>query len=293
LAKSKKVRFWLAAVFGYGLLVVMSLWRGQGVEVDLPSLRGYLSVADLGQFRPGRSKDAVLEDLQWRVRYVEAGKCEGKSIMVLDYSLLVDPSNTYKSKGFHAIFVDGKFEKLVKWVPGTAYKPAKVGDCRWLLRVVNDPAVSVDDLRKAAESQIVPKKDGGVGLTVVFVLLSPLRILRAPTAEDYKRNGALRDQFNAGRLDIGMTEAEVEHVLNAKPLESGQLEAGSCKVYGSDESFPIDFESHFRKVVAVFREGKAIAIFDFSAGGRGRHEAPNGVIDYLKQQDAAAAAAGY
>ena len=37
----------------------------------------------------------------------------------------------------------------------------------------------------------------------------------------------LRDQFNAARLKIGMTEMEVESVLKAKPIEAGEVEAGT------------------------------------------------------------------
>jgi hypothetical protein len=62
---------------------------------------------------------------------------------------------------------------------------------------------------------------------------------------------------------------------------------------GDPESFRINFEIHFLKIVVLFREGKAIAIFGFEAGDHGRYDAPNGVIDYLKRQDAAAGAAGH
>lgn len=273
------------------------------LQAELPSLHGYISVADLAKFKKGRTKSDVLKDVQWRAGYVRAGKCDGEAVMAVTYTLLADPADLRRHETYHAIFVDGKFEKFIEWLPdemeevpyrGTVWrrpKPTKVGDCRWLIKASNSPALSIDDLRKQAKSFTAPPESKpDVGLTIAWLLLRSKVKTRDATAEDYKRNAALRDQFNAARLDTGMTEREVERVLKAKPLESGEFDAGSCKVYGSNESFPIDFELHFANIVVVFREGTAIAIFNFPAGSSGRHDAPKGVIDYLKQQDAAARA---
>ena len=47
------------------------------------------------------------------------------------------------------------------------------------------------------------------------------------------------------RLNVGMTESEVEAVVKAKPIESGNVEAGVYRIYGSNESFNIDPSLHF------------------------------------------------
>jgi hypothetical protein len=71
----------------------------------------------------------------------------------------------------------------------------------------------------------------------------------------------LRDQFNAARLKIGMTESDVESVLKAKPIETGDVEAGSFKIFGSTESFDIRPDLHYANVLAVFKDGKLIGVY--------------------------------
>lgn len=248
--------------------------------------RGMLTVADAEKFQRERPKNDILQDIQWRVGQVFAGKCAGKKVMVFDYYLVLDPKNVYQGESFHAIFVDDKFEKFIRWDMGTADKPTKTGDCSRLLRLEGSAPVTLDELRKSAAMQTAPKKRPDLGLTAAWLVLGPKGQKKA-TAADYKRNAELIKQFNAGRLSIGMTEQEVQQTLQAKPIESGQLDAGACRVYGSKESLPVSFEEHFTNVVVIYHDGKASSFFSFPAGSLGEHDAPNGVIESLRKQDKA------
>jgi hypothetical protein len=109
-----------------------------------------------------------------------------------------------------------------------------------------------------------------------------------PSEKDYLRNAELRDQFNAARLNIGMTESEVQAALKAKPLESGKVEAGDYRIYGSNESVG-DISSisgtfrHFSNILVVFREGKAVAISSTPAGYDWRRKLGEATTDLPKR----------
>jgi hypothetical protein len=242
----------------------------------LDSANGFLTVADLEKFRPGRLKSDLLNDVRWRADSVTAADCEGKSITSIYYTLLADGSESNRSEGLQAMFAGDKFEKLIRWLPYTGPNPMKAGDCcGWLTQAMKSEAVSIADLKKEMKSITAPSEHIDPGLTAVYLAMRVLRIMPGPGAppseKDYLRNAALRDQFNAARLNIGMTESEVEAVLKAKPLESGKVEAGDYRIYGSNESvghissisgaFP-----HFSNVLVVFRQGTAIAIESVPAG---------------------------
>jgi len=250
----------------------------------------YILVADIDKFRPGRAKADVLQDLQWRVGGVETVMFRGHSIMMTSYTFVPDPKDIQRHESFHAIFVDGKFEKFVRWdhetlLPGE--KRTKVGECSaWVQRILRSPAVSNDVIREESKSYTgLEKEEPGICYFLARLFgMSERR--RAPTLEERNRNALLREQLNAARLDIGMTEQEVEAVLKAKHIETGELSSGSCKIYGSKESFPI--LNHFENVAVIFRDGKAIYITDVAAGESGRWNAPKGWIEYFRDQDAAA-----
>lgn len=260
------------------------------VHASDPKLaHGYLSVNDLGKFRIGRSKSDILSDISWRVGTVNAGLCDGKPVTILDYTLRVDPKDIYKSESFHAIFVNDKFEKFIRWDTGVEDKPAQVGDSGRLTRLLTKPSVSLDELQKTAASAATPRKQVDAGLTMAWLLNLPKQTSsQNATMKDYQRNAALREQFNPARLTIGMTEQEVGRVLKAKPIETGKLEAGTCNIYGSNDSFPIDVDLYFSNVVVLFKDSKAISIFSFPPSGINGQQAPNGGIDYLKREDASA-----
>jgi hypothetical protein len=100
---------------------------------------------------------------------------------------------------------------------------------------------------------------------------------------------ALLDQFNAARLNIGMTEAEVQATLKAKPLESGKVEAGNYSVYGSYEAFNVSdwlCYSPFFNILVVYRDGKAIAISSIQSGYDWRQRLEKTLIDLPKRDSA-------
>ena len=98
----------------------------------------------------------------------------------------------------------------------------------------------------------------------------------------------MREQFRAVRLDIGMTEQEVEAVLKAKPIDSGELRAGTCKEYGGTEMFPIP--NHFGNVVveAMIR-GLPVLVTQEVGAAKIVEASGCGVVTRSSQRDLAAA----
>jgi hypothetical protein len=270
---------------------------------SLNSASYYLVAADLEKFRPGRAKEDILKDLKWRGELYMAAEDDGKAVSAIVYDLLSDDPNIEAGVWIWAIFVDGKFVKFVKQptsLPsdkeiiddrGTLRsrpKPLKAADDRFLIRGMSAESVSIDDLKKEVKSLIPPQGHHiDPGLTAAYLTMRVLGLAPGPepppTEKDYLRNAALRDQFNAARLKIGMTESEVEATLKAKPLESGQVEAGLYRIYGSNESFDISSISgvwrHFSNILVVFRDGKAIAISSIPAGLDWRQKLGETTID--------------
>jgi hypothetical protein len=77
-------------------------------------------------------------------------------------------------------------------------------------------------------------------------------------------------------LGIPMAECNTERVnavLGAQPLESGEVEAGSYRICGSNESFNINLISlHFRNILVVLREGRVIGTYTAPPGAEWRRE---------------------
>jgi hypothetical protein len=149
-------------------------------------------------------------------------------------------------------------------------KPIKVMDYGLLVRAVESEPVNVVDLHKKLNAEPAVPSQTDAGLTAVFLGLKPA--LSVKWDREFKKNAALRDQFNASRLRIGMVEQEVESVLKAKPLESGRVDAGAYRIYGSNESFDITSPLHFANIVVVFDKGKASVVRGVTAGYEWRHE---------------------
>jgi hypothetical protein len=78
-----------------------------------------------------------------------------------------------------------------------------------------------------------------------------------------------------------MTESEVESVLKAKPLESGKVDAGSYRIYGSNKSFKMK-DLHFANILVVFRDGKVSVIGGADAGDAWRQELAWEFVDLPK-----------
>ena len=160
-------------------------------------------------------------------------------------------------------------------------KPINVGDLGYLIRAVENEPVNVAELEKEVKSRPKAPSQIDPGLTIAYLLIRaalPGSKLVA-SEEDYKRNTELRDQFNAARLEIGMTPSEIEAVFKAQPIESGELEEGSYRIFGSNESFSINHAIHFANILIVFKEGKAALIYSASPGDNWRGELQWAFID--------------
>ncbi len=266
----------------------------------LDSASCYLAAGELDKFQPGRAMDELLEDVQWRGRLYMTAEHRGQSVSWVTYEVLSGDPNEENGVWVEAIFVDGKFVKFVnrpprlpedeevavtsRGKPWRRPKPLKAGDTRFLVRALDSDAVSITDLKEEVESKGPPPKQRvDPGLTAAFLVLKAMGAVPGPsppaTDQDFERNAALRDQFNAARLRVGMTEAQVEAVLKAEPMESGKVEAGIYRIYGSNESFNIQVWLHFSNVLVIYREGKAIAIGSVSAGNDWRQKLGQATAD--------------
>jgi hypothetical protein len=265
----------------------------------LDSASHYLTIGDLDKFQPGRSKSGILKDVQWRGEFNMATEYKGKVVSAIIFELVPDDSRSKGGVWIWAIFVDDKFVKFVEPPPslpgdmevvnvhGTPWsrvKPLTAGDNRFLVRALDGKPVLAAELTKEVKSLAAPPhRRIDPGLTVAYLLLRAMGAAPAPDApaseQDYLKNAALRDQFNAARLDIGMTEREVGATLKAQSLESGQVGAGSYRIYGSNESFNINDWLHFSNVLVVSRDGKAIVISSVPAGYNWRQKLRKATVD--------------
>ena len=230
----------------------------QHAENEPASADYRLESADCEKFQPGRPKDDVLEDVQWRGNLEMAAEYNGKSVSAISYGILGGPFASGGGDVVWALFVDDKFEKFVEW-PEWGGGPIKVGDFDELVRAVESEPVNLPDLEKAIKAQPEAPSQTDPGLTAVGIVLGPA--LMAAQKKALKRNAELRDQFNAARLEIGMTESQVEAVLGAKPIQVGEVEAGPYKIYGSNEMLDVQAYHHFSNVLILFRDGKVSGIY--------------------------------
>ncbi len=250
--------------------------KASNLHTEPSSAHYCLDAGDIEKFRPERSKNDILKDVQWRGDFEEASEYKGKSALAISYGLFGGP---YRDGGraVWAIFVGDRFKKFVRWPEWdreevvdnngkrrSRAKPIKVGDFCRLIRAVESKPVNVAGLKKEVRAGAAPPKQTDMGLTAAYLALEPA--LSAKRNKEFKKNAVLRDQYNASRLRIGMTESEVESVLRAKAIESGRVDAGSYKIYGSSESFDVDYMLHFSNILVIFKEGKVIGIYRAPAG---------------------------
>ena len=242
----------------------------------------YLSADEAAGFRPGQKLEDCLRRVQWRGEFGQAGIIGQGSATAIAYQLFSDDPDGEGSEAVYAIFLDDRFVKFVRWLPPETIvvqreggnfgrpKPIEVGNLDHLRRLVDGDAIDLDTLqeevaaRPATPSQIDP------GLTLAWIILeaaTPGELVRGPSKEDYKRNDELRDQFNAARLKIGMSPAEVREVFKNEPLEKGDVKAGHYEIFGSNESLS-DIKSwhRFSNVLVLYSDGKATAIYAVGAG---------------------------
>jgi hypothetical protein len=249
------------------------------VPTKLASAHRLLGPNDIKAFRPGRSKADILNDVQWRGNFEEATAYKGKSISAISYALASESPENEGPDVLWAIFINDNFEKFVQWpkgetevidykgTPWSRPKPSKVGDFGRLIRAADSPPVNIPDIEQKAKATPSTPSQVDLGLTIAWLLLRPAggSATEVASEDDYKKNAKLRDQFNASRLKIGMTESEVESILKAKPIESAEVGANSVEIYGSTQSFNIVSSLHFSNILVVFREGKLIGIYSGEA----------------------------
>jgi hypothetical protein len=267
-------------------------------STDLPSGHYLLLPDDLKHFQPGRATDDVLKDVRWRGNFKLASDFDGHAVSGIYFEVaFLEGQKEAGSDGeaLYAIFVDDKFVKFVRWFPDemiqipyegstrSEFKPITIGDIDWLIRAGEAKPANIEDVEKEVKARPPIPSQVDPGLTIAFVL-SGVRI-EAPTADDYKRNALMRDKFNAARLDLGMTEAEVENVFQSKPLFFGEVEAGLFKVYGSDEFLTLGGNLGYTNVLVVFTDGKLSTIYGgIPAGPEWRKSLEELFVDFPKQK---------
>lgn len=270
-----------------------SLDGKEDIHSKLLSAHYFLGSNDVKGFRRGRSKTDTLEAVHWRGNFQMAGQYEGGSATVISYDLFSKGPGSAGGEVVFAIFVEDKFAKFVNWFPvemefvpyeGTTRshpKPIEIGNIGWFIRAVESDSVDISELEKEMQARSDAPSQIDPGLTIAYLLLNSQRLTPAlATEKDYQRNTQLRDQFNAARLTIGMTDTEVEAVFHSKPIASGKTKAGAFVVYGSDESFNIDPVLLYSNVLVVFKEGQVSLIYAIDGGSDWREKARSRFTDF-------------
>ena len=257
----------------------------------LDSATSHLTVEDLDKFQAGRPKREVLEDIQWRGLSSRAAICDGTSITTIGYTLYADGigPGALVVESFTALFVDERFDRFVRRVADTErfykgksrYSRARRrkggGECEWIMRVMKSETRTIDQLEEEAKTAKPREESIDWGMTIavypMVVIGEALDRAKAPPLDEVyemlRENVALQDQFNAARLSLGMTESEVQTMLNASPLESGEVEAGHYEIYGSNKTFEPGYWHGlwpFTNILVVYREGRTVAISSISSG---------------------------
>lgn len=219
--------------------------------------------SDLERFEPGRSRRDILTDLGGRAGEVRVARCGESEWCTIGYEIaidaVVDPTEGFP---FDALFIDGDFVALID-TPSEDFGPNSLDDCAWFTRMRESCALDRAEL--VERTRDFADRVGHVdwGLTAVSIVLSPLFLATAPdgpTDEDIRRNAELRAQFDATRLTLGMTEAEVSAALRAEPLERGRTIGGTFAVYGSRELSSVRSEFRHTNIVVLFHDDRATAL---------------------------------
>ena len=133
-----------------------------GPHTGLASKNHYLVVGDLEKFQPGRVRNDVLADVQWRGDFIMAAKYKGTGVYLIAYQITseIPPLNGDSIEGLDhsvmviAVFVGETFRKFIKWPPDdmeqvaffgekwSCPKPIKVGDLTWLARAIDAKPLS-------------------------------------------------------------------------------------------------------------------------------------------------------
>ncbi len=228
----------------------------KGPNTQLASANNLLSSGDYPAFRPDRSRDEILKDIQWRGNLEMAAPREGKPIRAISYGIHGGPY--HEGRELWAIFEDDRFKRFVE-PPDWGESPIKVGDFQRLFRAAESKPVRPSDVEKEIRAEAKPKAHVDPGLTAAFLLTRSL--LEVRMSRDHKRNAELRDHFNASRLNLGMTPGQVRSILRSEPLESGEVKAGGYEVYGSTEAVDILEDLHYSNILVLYQGGKVGGIY--------------------------------
>ncbi len=226
---------------------------GRPVDEQL-SVSDLLRPEDYAAFRLGRPMVDVLNDVQWRGDFDFATEYKGRKYVQISFGVRGGGRDS-GGGDIIAIFADGRFEKFVKWPEGG--DKIRIGEFAVLARAVEGAPIEIRDFENDLKKDAVPRRSFDPGLTLAALLLFPA--VNAAEAPRRKRNAELRDQFNAARLGLGMTERQVQSVLKAKPLYSGSVKAGPIQIYGSKESLGVF--PHYSNILLLFKDGKVCGIY--------------------------------
>lgn len=253
-----------------------------------PSADSLLAPEDYGKFRQGRAQKELLKDLNWRGNFEFATTFDEKRVAAISYSLF---GGIHRDHGTSvlAIFIGDKFEKLVRWPEpevNFAQNNINIGDFIILRRAFESDAVTISELEKEMKENLARENPKSFNPAVTAAWLLFGHGIQARRAAELPKNAALRDQFNAARLRIGMRQSDVESILKGKPIESGSVQAGTYRIYGSTESFDITDDLHYSNILLVFRDGKVSGIYSGALvpGGYGMNEMREWFVDLPKRR---------
>jgi hypothetical protein len=197
---------------------------------------------------------------------------KGKRIYGISFEFFSSNATSLDGEVAWAIFVDEKFQKFVRWpagkmkdVPYEGVKrsvpvPIRIGDFYRLIDAFESKPITVADLERDRKDRGEPVRPFDPGLTIVFLLVRAV-FGPIPNEKVFVLNSSLRDQFNASRLNIGMTEAQVNATFHDEPIYSGNSEAGRFAIYGSHRSLDIIPPLHYSNVLVLYKDGKLTGIY--------------------------------
>jgi hypothetical protein len=229
-----------------------------------------LGLKDLTDFERGKAMTDILKEVEWRGNLQMATEYKGKGLASIGYAVATEPIGEGAiGDAFWAIFVDDKFEKFVSWPSWSNNPTFKLGDFSLLIEASESEPLKISELKDSLNVDSESPRQVDPGLTAAWLRLR--KGVEAAQQRDLKRNAVLRAQFNAFRLRIGMTVAEVESVLKANPIESGRVEAGSFRIYGSTESLNVVEGLHYSNILVLVSDGRVSGIYSGSMVRGGKH----------------------
>lgn len=241
-----------------------------------PSANYYLTVAELAEFRPGRERSEILKSLNWRGDLFMMAELDGTATTAIGYTLFGSvPEDDGATESVYVIFENDKFVKFVTLQAYTPYKAVRdqeggqnvddvekrnsfrMGDARALRLLAETKPASVEELQQAVNNAEPSPRQIDPGLTAVVLGMKALGIDPIGSyPEDYRLNARMRDQFNASRLRIGMTQQEIDELFKSKPLAEGNVEGGKYVLFGKfhPEAINVQAGLEYANVLTLFDE---------------------------------------